>query len=382
MTRIGVNLLWVVPGEVGGSEEYMVGLLRAYRQLDPEPPDVVLYVNRRFAREHRELCQSYPTVVAPIEGTSRPLRVIIESTWLARRSRRDLLDALHHAGGTMPVIRAVPGIVTLHDLQPITHPERFGLLKRTYIRSIAPRSLRAAIRVVCLARFTAEDAVEIAGVDPARVVLVPSGVDPVDSAPAVDPRSPVLEELGLTGTPFVLYPAITYAHKNHRTLLEAFARVLRTHPDLRLVLTGGVGPEEQQLSAQISRLGLRASVRRTGRIPAADLDALYRAATVMAFPSSYEGFGLPLLEAMARRCPVVASDVGGLAEVGGSAARLVDPFDVEAWVEALIMVLDDPGYRSRMVEEGIEQSHRYRWSDSAAALADLYRNIPQDLPPR
>lgn len=380
-----MNLLWLVPGEVGGSEEYTVGLLRAYLELQTDRPEVVvpevvLYVNRRFAREHPSLSSAFPTVVAPIEGSSRPWRVLIESTWLAWRTRRDRLDALHHGGGTMPAVRALPGLVTLHDLQPITHPERFGLIKRLYIRTLVPRSLRAARRVVCLAAFTARDAVSVAGVDPGRIALIPSGVNPAGPAPAPERRAEVLEALGLTDRPFVLYPAITYEHKNHRTLLGAFARLRDSRPDLQLVLTGGIGPREPQVLSMISELGLEASVHRTGRIPSEDLDVLYRTAAVMAFPSAYEGFGLPLLEAMVRGCPVVASGVGGLIEVGGAAVVLVDPFDVAAWADAIGSVLDDDGYRARLIEQGLEQCGHYRWSDSALSLAELYRSLPIRLP--
>jgi alpha-1,3-rhamnosyl/mannosyltransferase len=381
MNRIGMNLLWLVPGEVGGSEEYTVGLLRAFQQLrdarpEQEFPELILYVNRRFAHDHVDLCSAFTTVVAPISGSSRPVRVLVESTWLAWRTRRDGLDAVHHGGGTMPSLRTVPGLVTLHDLQPITHPERFGPIKRRYIRWVAPRSLRAARRVVCLARFTAGDAVALAGVAPERIALVPSGVDPVGPAPSDERRSAVLEGLGLSGHRFLLFPAITYEHKNHHTLLDAFARLHAADPQLRLVLTGGVGPAEPGVLAQIARIGLDSSVVRTGRIPATDLDVLYREAAVMAFPSAYEGFGLPLLEAMVRRCPVVASNVGGLVEVGGAAVVHVDPFDVDAWVSSLAAVLDDDGYRARMVDQGLEQSEHFRWNDSALALAELYRGLP------
>jgi alpha-1,3-rhamnosyl/mannosyltransferase len=382
VTRIGINLLWIVPGEVGGSEEYTIGLLRAMHQLDADDLEIILYVNRRFAREHREVCELFTTVVAPIEGTSRPARVLVEASWLAMRTRRDALDAVHHAGGTMPPVRSAPGIITLHDLQPITHPERFGRIKRTYIRTLVPRSLRSASRVVCLASFTARDAVEIAGVDPSRVVLVPCGIDEISNAVSVERRDAVLSAHRLSAGAYLLYPAITYEHKNHRTLISAFERVHRSHPDVRLVLTGGSGPMEQAVVEQIDALGLGDAVHRAGRIPAEELDILLREAAAMAFPSSYEGFGLPVLEAMARGCPVIASGVGGLVEVGGPAAAFVDPFDVDGWVSAILAVLEDGEHRSAMIGRGLEQSGRFLWSDSAQALAETYRSITPRSPGR
>lgn len=371
--RIGVNLLWLVPGEVGGSEEYTVRLLAALGELAPADLEVVLYVNRRFPDAYPELVERFRTRVAPVSGTSRPLRVLAESTWLAARARRDGCAVMHHAGGTMPLLRSVPGIVTLHDLQPIAHPERFGPVKRTYIRFVAPRSMRAARTVVCLSEFTAGDAVERAGVDPSRIRLVPCGVG--DPGAAVDHglRDRVLDRLGLKDRPFVLYPAITYAHKNHETLIAAFARISNTRDDTLLVLTGGAGGNEEVVQATIDAYGLRDRVLRTGRIPEAELDLLYRAATVMAFPSLYEGFGLPALEAMSRGCPVVASDVGGLPLVLGDAAEFVDPVDVAGWAETLGGILDEPARRTVLIRRGFERVRQFTWPASADALGSAYR---------
>jgi len=371
--RVGVNLLWLVPGEVGGSEEYTVRLLRAVVGQGSDGPDIVLYVNRAFVGAHPDLCASFPTRVAPVSGASRPLRVLVESTWLAWRTRRDRCDVVHHAGGTMPVVRTAPGIVTLHDLQPLSHPERFGPVKRRWLTWSAPRSLRAARTVICLAGFTADDAVQRAGVDPARVRIVPCGVDDPGAAVDEELRHRVLARFDLVDRPFVLYPAITYPHKNHETLIAAFAALVPARPALRLVLTGGASSAEPLVRAAIDAYGLADEVVRTGRVPEADLDVLYRSALVMAFPSRYEGFGLPLLEAMARGCPVVASDVGGLPLVAGDAAMLVDPLDVAGWTEALAAVIDDTSRRSVLARRGLERVRAFTWPGSAAALLAVYR---------
>lgn len=373
--RVGVNLLWLVPGEVGGSEEYTVRLLGAVADAAPNDLDIVLYVNRSFVQAHAALCERFTTRVAPVSGRSRPLRVLAESTWMAWRTRRDHCAVVHHAGGTMPVLRTAPGIVTLHDLQPLSSPERFGLVKRTYIRLVAPRSLRAADAVVCLTRFTADDAVHRAGVHEERIRLVPCGVDDPGAATDRARGAELLDRLGLSDRPFIVYPAITYPHKNHATLVAAFAALASTRPELRLVLTGGSGPAEPVLSATIAAYGVGDRVVRTGRIPEADLDLLYRSANVMAFPSLYEGFGLPVLEAMARGCPVVASEVGGVPLVAGDAAVLLDPLDVAAWADALGGVLDDPAARTVLVRRGFERVRRFTWPDSSAALTAVYREF-------
>ncbi|HEY6532917.1 MAG TPA: glycosyltransferase family 1 protein [Acidimicrobiales bacterium] len=380
--RVGVNLLWLVPGEVGGSEEYTVRLLGALAELAPDDLEVTLYVTARVVEAHGPLTERFRTVVAPVRGASRPLRVAAESTWLAARARRDRVAVVHHAGGTMPPLRTVPGIVTLHDLQPLSNPERFGMVKRSYIRALAPRSLRAARAVICLTEFTAADAEERAGVPAERIRLVPSGVDDPGPGPDLLVQEAVLERYGLTGSPYVLYPAITYAHKNHETLVAAFARVARERPDLRLVLTGARGPYEAVVRSAVSAYGLDDAVVRPGRIPEADLDVLYRQAAMVAFPSRYEGFGLPVLEAMARGCPVVASRVAALPGVLGGAAVLVDPLDVGAWSRALADLLDDAGRRTVLARRGVERAHHFRWPDAAVALAAVYRDVARPSPHR
>ena len=372
--RVGINLLWLVPGEVGGSEEYTVGLLRALAQFAPDDTDIVLYVNRRFAAHYPDLCERFTTRVAPVSGGSRPLRVLCESTWLAWRSRRDRCALVHHGGGTMPTIRSVPGIVTLHDLQPLVFPERFGVVKRTYIRLVAPRSLRAAKRVVCLSQFVGDDAVLRAGVDGERIALVSCGVDP--GAP-VDPerQRAVRDRHGLGDRPIVLYPAITYPHKNHVLLIEAFACVSARVPEARLVLTGGAGSSDREVADLIVSLGLSGRVVRTGRVDAADFDAILSTATVLAFPSLYEGFGLPALEAMGRDVPVVAAAVGGLAEVVGDAGTLLDPTDPAAWCESLVELLTASERRESAVRAGRARVGHHGWPASASALADVYRSV-------
>ena len=377
--RLGVNLLWLVPGDVGGSEEYTVRLLQALAELDDPGIDATLYVNRRFRAAYPAIVNRFPTHVAPVSGSSRIVRVLAESSWLAYRARHDDIAFIHHAGGTMPAVRPVPGIVTLHDLQPMTHPERFGFVKRTYIRWIAPRSLRSAVAVACLTKFTARDAVDRAGVRADRVQIVPCGVDTTAEAPDPIVRNSVLERYGLEGRRFVLYPAITYAHKNHEMLVASFARVCGDRPDTMLVLTGGSGPNEEVVQAAIDAYGLRARVVRTGRIAESDLDVLYRSASMLAFPSLYEGFGLPALEAMSRGCPVIASRVGGLPEVTGNAAVVLDPFDTAGWVTAMADLFDHPSRCLELSRRGRLRAAQFRWPDSAQALASLYAKVGEML---
>ena len=371
--RIGVNLLWLVPGEVGGSEEYTVRLLSAFADSGFDDVEVILYVNQRFTDAYPLLMERFSTRVAPISGSSRLLRVLVESTWLAARSRLDHCELLHHAGGTMPAFRTVPGVITMHDLQPLANPERFGLIKGTYIRLMAPRSVRSADRVLCLSEFVANDVITRVGSDRSRIRIVPCGVDDPGASFDQKLRDEVLERFSLSGRPFILYPAITYPHKNHITLVAAFARLSESHPDLRLVLTGGSGSSEDVVAATIDAYGLSTKVIRTGRIPESELDLLYRSATAMAFPSLYEGFGVPMLEAMSRGCPIVASRVGALPDVVADAGEFVEPLDVSGWADVLGNLIDSPDRRRELSRNGFQRSRHFSWPASAIALHSVYR---------
>jgi glycosyltransferase involved in cell wall biosynthesis len=366
---VGVNLLWLVPGDVGGSEQSTVATLRALAELAPTDLALRLFVLEPFGAAHPDLVAAFPTEVLPLSGRSRVARVGGEASWLAARTRG--LDLVHHAGGTAPPLRTCPHVLTVHDLQPLEHQATHGPGKRAYLRAVLPHSVRRARAVAVPSDFVRRSVVSRFGVDPARVVTIPHGVEwrPAEATPSDDLRA----RYQLDG-PVVLYPAITYPHKNHATLVEAFATVVGTgHPDALLVLTGGEGSSELDLAARIERLGIRSRVRRTGRISDADMAGLYEAASVVAVPSRYEGFGLPAVEAMAAGVALVAAATTALPEVVGDAGLLVDALDAGAWAEAIARLLDDPSARVDLVAKGHERARRFTWRANAEGFAELYR---------
>ncbi len=366
-STIGLNLLWLVPGEVGGSEESTLATVRALVELADPQLDLRLFVLESLLAAHPDVTAALPTEVLPISGRARLGRIAAEASWLAVRSRG--LDLLHHAGGTAPPVRGTPYVLTLHDLQPLEASATHNLVKRASLGLAGPQSVRHARRTIVPSEFVRATVISRLGAAEDRVVVVPHGID-VLAAPT--PADVVRDRYGIDG-PVVLYPAITYPHKNHAVLIDAFARVVARHPDALLVLTGGRGGEEDRVRDQIDALGLRARVRRTGRISAADVAGLYRQAAVVAVPSRYEGFGLPAAEAMAYGTALVASNVTALPEVVGDGGVLVPPDDVSAWADALSDLLDRPVERERLAAAGLGRAQRYTWAANARALAEVYR---------
>ncbi len=337
--RVGVNLMWLVPGVVGGSEEATVAaLLAAAPVAAAEGIEIVLVAAEAVFDAHPELRQFERAPVSTPKGGT-PGRVLAEALRLSRISRLRSFDLLHCAGGVVPLGYGQRCTVTVHDVQPLDLPENFSVLKRRYLGWMIPRSVRRATVTCVPSQFVAD-----------RVAALVSGVEsrvvPWCASPLVDlgdctvtPMETLAPRYGLS-QPYFLYPAITYPHKNHRILLEALASVDDTQ--VGLVFAGGVGGSEEEIVKQISELGLAHRVTRCGRVNREDLFGLYRGAVAVLFPSLYEGFGLPALEAMALGVPIVVSDQGSLPEVVGPAGLVCAAHDSAEWAEAMNRLCLDP----------------------------------------
>jgi alpha-1,3-rhamnosyl/mannosyltransferase len=360
---VAVNLLWCVPGDVGGSEQYLVRqLLGLASHSTPFVP--TLYCLASFVDAHPELASLYRMQAATITGTSRPRRVLAEHTWLRRRTRD--ADLVHHGGGTTPAVGRTPIVLTIHDLQYLSHPEYLTPTKRRYLERTIPRSVGRAAVVAVPTDYVRTTVIEAYDVDADRVRVVPHGVESTLGADAPS-ASDLRRDYGLGAGPMIVYPAITHPHKNHRFLLEVMARHW-TDPDLRLVLLGGRGAAEAEVSADIVRLGLEHRVIRPGRVPDSHRDGLIAAADALVFPSQYEGFGAPAVEAMALGTPVICSDQPALAEVVGDAG-LVLPLDADAWADALGTVA---ARTDEMRAAGRTRARAFSTERSGAELAAAY----------
>ncbi|MGH3104235.1 MAG: glycosyltransferase family 4 protein [Gaiellaceae bacterium] len=351
---VGISLLTLVPGVVGGSETYARNL--------------VLALARVGELEYRVLV---PTI-APDAADGLPARTI--SRYPASRSlpgrvgamslagvfpgpiRRQMelasLAAIHFPLSVMlPAVAHPPAATTVLDVQHEFHPDFFPRGELLYRRVVYPRSVRRSQLVIAISEHVKETLVERLRIDPDRIRVIHLGVDLERFTPGEGPREP-----------FLLYPANRWPHKNHERLFEAFALVRRERPDLRLVLTGA-GHEDKPVPE---------GVEARGRVPDEDLAALYRSASALVFPSLYEGFGQPTIEAMACGCPVVASSTTALPEVVGDAARLFDPTSVDEMAAAVLDVLADPG---ELVARGLKRARRFTWDACARAHDTVYREL-------
>jgi glycosyltransferase involved in cell wall biosynthesis len=271
------------------------------------------------------------------------------------RRASNSLDVLHYPL-TVPFPRSrAAAVVTLHDVQHHDLPELFSAARRTFRRRAYDRAARRAAAVIVPSDFVRGRAVAQLGLDPAHVHVIPLGVDHALFAPGEDTRQP-----------FLLYPAHALPHKNHARLLEAFALLRAELPDLRLVLTGGGLECLEPLPEGVERLGV---------VPVEELASLYRTAACLVFPSLYEGFGLPPLEAMASGCPVAASNVGAIPEVCGDAAVFLDPADGAAIANGVREAL---ALADELHELGIARAARFTWEETARQHDVIYRAVASE----
>jgi glycosyltransferase involved in cell wall biosynthesis len=347
---VGIALLTLVPGELGGSESATRELLRALARGGTLPYRVYLPPAAPASGE------GLPAEVVPSYrlAHSIPARLAAMALAAARPGpiRRALgaAEVVHYPLTIRIPPLEVPSVVTLHDLQHLDLPALFSRAERAF-RSLAyHRSARSAAIVVCPSAFVAGRAVSLLGLDAAAVRVIHHGIDHARF------------RLGRgTREAFVLYPARRWPHKNHLRLFEAFALLRRARPGLRLVLTGGGRWD-----------ALPAGVETRGIVSNEELVSLYQRASALVFPSLYEGFGQPALEAMACGCPVACSDAAALPEVCGDAARLFAPGEPQEIAAALEDVLADPApWRAR----GLARAATFTWERSARAHEAVYREL-------
>jgi glycosyltransferase involved in cell wall biosynthesis len=308
-------------------------------------PSIVEDLEGRQVRSYRAARTMPGRMRAMAEAAVRPGPI-------RRELRLDELDAVHFPLTVMlPRFDDPPAAVSLLDIQHLFYPEFFSRAERLYRRLAYGRSLGEARTVIAISRHVKESLVERMDLEADRVQVIHLGLDHDLFRPGEEPREP-----------FLLYPANPWPHKNHERLFEALTRLRREHPGLRLVLTG----------SGLERLSPPEGVEVRGRVPREQLASLYRRASALVFPSLYEGFGQPPLEAMASGCPVACSTAGALPEVCGSAARYFDPMSVDEMVEAVLTVLDNP---DRLVERGLERAAEFTWDACGHAHDRVYRGL-------
>jgi glycosyltransferase involved in cell wall biosynthesis len=362
---IGIIALHFNPGRTGGSETYFRNLIRSLQRLDNEN-QYLIFVPKELADSLSLNAPNFTAVGMP--GLSHVLGARLKRRALAQVASRRLaaiinahaLDVAHFPFGTVfPEGVSAAKVLTVHDLQHEFLPDLFSRRELRRRRISYRTSISTADAVLAVSDFTRQTILDAYRIPPDAVAVIHQGYDEGLFAPASagEPDS------------YFFYPAATWPHKNHRRLLEAFSIVNAERPHFRLVLSGMAKQEDTQVSAQIRLLGLEKVVRRVGYVADEQLPALYGRAYAMVFPSLFEGFGIPLLEAMACGCPVITSNVTSIPEVAGDAALYFDPLDPVDIASKMLMVIDEQSVRGDLARRGALRVRRF--SSDAVGRATL-----------
>lgn len=368
MTRVAMNLLWCVPG-VGGSEEYLVRQLLGLSEISHEF-EVEVFVPRGFTQRQPQIAELFRVHEAPSSCMKRSVRIALEHSWLVSKTKEHHI--VHHGGGTLPRRGNPSTLLTIHDIQWTTYPEYVHPIKRKYLQRVVPSSVKRASRVVAPTHFVATTLAESFGTPASHIGIVRHGVESSLTHDATS-EDEVRTKYSLGTGPVLVFPAITHPHKNHVFVLRQMTQGNDAWRDesLRVVFAGSAGSHDSIVKSAVAEMGLSHRVVMPGRVSARDRNGLLRMADAMVFPSQYEGFGAPLIEAMQLGAPILASDCGSIPEVVGDAG-VIAPLSVDSWNEGLLKVRHN---RQQLVAAGTERAKNFTVALSATDLVREYRHI-------
>lgn len=396
--RVLIDMRWMIPGLAGGIENLARAFMRELLALDGSNEYCAL-VPARCRHDFDVRGRQNFRIVSSDSVSDVALRYVRqvqkracaalhlpdvhtrEADMLSRLADLGVEIGYSFPGYIHPELWPLRNVLIIPDIQHEYLPQFFAPAALEERRRVYADAARRADHICAISEFTRQTLIDRLGVDPDRVTTIHLAADEVFSHVDVDGTdAEVLESYSLTSRGYLFFPAHTWKHKNHRTVIEAL-RVLRDRHriELPLVCSGGSREAQPDIDKRIADAGLTGSVRFLGYLPRQHVPALYRNAATLVFPSLFEGFGMPVLEAMTSGCPVVCSNTTSLPEIAGDAASLVNPLDAEAIAAAVAETVTDAGLRASHVERGLEQSRHFSWRRHTLETIAVLRGVHQDI---
>lgn len=369
--RVALNahLLSPMPGyRAAGIHTYIRELLRHLPQVAPDWSFTAL-----VGAGHRATHFDGVTLRRSAWDTVSPWRRIVWEQALQpwQLGGYELYHALAFVG---PMLSRVPMIVTVYDLSFLHYPERLSRARRAYLSALTGRSCQRARRVIAISESTKRDLVALLGIPAAKIDVTPLGYDATRFKPLADEVIAAFKRRQGLPERFWLFVGTLEPRKNLPTLLEAYAALPRSER-LPLILAGGRGWDTDAIDATIARHGLSGDVHLPGFLPTEAIPLWYNSAETFVYPSVFEGFGLPILEAMACGTPIITTDASSLPEVAGDAGECLPPHDVAAWTDALHRAYRDAAWREQARHNGLNQARQFNWQTTARRTLHSYRRV-------
>lgn len=371
--RIGINghlLSFEETYRQAGVSRYIEVLLRQLPGVAPND-ELVVFSGPVDAEDARRFDPKIEWRQSRLPTAKPPARIVWEQTAGPFAAKRAGIDVMHFPVNVVSLPPSAPQVVTVHDLAFHHFPEQYPAAKQRYLRLMTRLSVSRARRVIAVSEATRQDIIRLYGLPPERIVTVPNGIgDEMQPLPA-DEVAEFRREQGLPED-FFLFLGTLQPRKNLETLLRAYATITN-EVDWPLIVAGGTGWQFDHIFQLVRQLGLVERVRFTGYVAGQQLPLWYNAATLFVYPSLYEGFGLPVLEAMACGTPVIAANTSSLPEVVGDAGMLVDPRSVRSLASTMLMVARDGDLRQQLGLRGRERAREFSWTRTAELTVEVYR---------
>jgi glycosyltransferase involved in cell wall biosynthesis len=362
--RIGVNALYLIPGGVGGTEIYLRNLVRALAGID-STNEYFLFTNRETGDSLAPGKPNFHTVQQAVRAAFRPARIAWEQFALPLVVSARRIDVLLNPGFTAPILCGGPQVTVFHDLQHKRHPEHFRWFDLPFWRTLLFWSAHVSRTLIASSEATRVDLERFYRLPRNRIRVVPLGVDPKFFEIIRRPEA------------FLLSVSTLHPHKNLDRLLRVFAAFRRGRPEFRLVIAGLRGFDTDHLLALRQELGLAESVEFTGWIPREELYDLYARASAFVYPSTFEGFGLPILEALAAGVPAACSRIEPLASMAADAALQFDPADEREIARAIERIVGDEPLRAQLAEAGPKRAALFSWTSTARSTLDALEDAAE-----
>lgn len=372
MSRIGINLLYINPKLAGGSVTYALKLIKEISLLDTQNK-YVIYINKECQSINFEVGNNFEIRVLNFEYSSVYLRYFWEQIILPFYVFRDKIDLLHSLGYVTPLITTAKKIVSILDINYKGHSNNMSASKRFLLGSMVNLSAMFCSKIITISEFSKRQIVKYTSTKNEKVIVtLLSGSSDV-----------LLEDIQKTKTLLQKYNIFTNyivafsspsPHKNIERLIDAVSEILKNKSDLKLVLVGHQHKSEI-LIKRIEEVNLQDKVIFTGFVPDEDIQPLMANAKLFVFPSLYEGFGIPLLDAQACQVPVVSSNAGSLREVGGDAALYFDPENTIEMSDVISKVLESDSIASDIIKKGLRNRENFSWKETAQQTLDVYKKV-------
>lgn len=354
----------------GGLETYELGLIKGLMEIDNGNSYIIYGSSKQALAEN--LSNHSKFVFAEVSQKSKMLRLSLTLPYKLTRAPLDVL----HICMVPPIFCPKKYIMTIHDLSPFIRPDFFPAMIRLRARALIKRGIMAAEKIIAVSEATKNDITTLFDIDPKKVAVIHLGIDrtfrPITEKKKV---AAVLKKYGIDSK-YILYVGRIQKRKNVKRLIQAF-HILRKKMNIqhKLVLVGKRMWEYNEAFEEIERLNIGDDVIKLGHIAYSDLPYLYNGGEVFVFPSLFEGFGFPPLEAMACGTPVVASNATSIPEVLGDAALMVDPYNVEELADKLFLLLTNQQLRREMTQKGCSKASTFSWAETAKKTLDVYKEV-------